>query len=241
MKNLFISTLIMLSISFAYAEDTTNPNTQKYSKLEGVRWIRPPKPVYTNNDLQGKDRTLTIKIYVKEDGTVDRSEVTKSSGLAALDSKVQRAVKSAKFRPYKENGIAYPFIAEQPFKLELGSAKYSNDTVVSQSCTYSFQSQHWDTQSKATSAPFNYESKPQLRIFEYELENKDRTLDIEFKLSRKNEVSDLRVITSSGLKKLDDEVSHAISKTKITASRKFYQFYKLKFTDHIYFNLKDCE
>ncbi|MFB0983014.1 MAG: TonB-dependent receptor, partial [Acinetobacter towneri] len=29
------------------------------------------------------------------------------------------AVRSAKFKPYKENGVAYPIRAEQPFELTL--------------------------------------------------------------------------------------------------------------------------
>ena len=37
----------------------------------------------------------------------------------ALDQKILRAVRSAKFKPYKENGVAYPIRAEQPFELTL--------------------------------------------------------------------------------------------------------------------------
>jgi protein TonB len=36
-----------------------------------------------------------------------------------LDEKALRAVRSAKFKPYMENGVAYPIKAEQPFELTL--------------------------------------------------------------------------------------------------------------------------
>jgi protein TonB len=41
----------------------------------------------------------------------------------ALDEKILRAVKGAKFKPYKENGVAYQIRAEQPFDLELNTKR----------------------------------------------------------------------------------------------------------------------
>ncbi len=85
----------------------------------GVQWSRSPKPQYTNKDLQGETRQVVIHIEADEKGVIKVARVTKSSGIPALDEKIRRAVMSAKFKPYKENGIAYPISASQPFELTL--------------------------------------------------------------------------------------------------------------------------
>ncbi|ENQ2544058.1 TonB family protein, partial [Acinetobacter baumannii] len=50
-------------------------------------------------------------------GKITNVRVTRSSSIPSLDDKVVRAVRSAKFKPYMENGVAYPIKAEQPFDL----------------------------------------------------------------------------------------------------------------------------
>ena len=85
----------------------------------GVQWSRSPKPSYGNSDLKGETRTIVVLIEADEKGKITNARVTKSTGVAALDEKILRAVRSAKFKPYKENGVAYPIRAEQPFELTL--------------------------------------------------------------------------------------------------------------------------
>ena len=85
----------------------------------GVQWSRSPRPTYTNRDLQGETRHIVVLIEADEKGNIVQARVTRSSGVAALDDKILRAVRSAKFKPYKENGVAYPIRAEQPFELTL--------------------------------------------------------------------------------------------------------------------------
>ncbi|MEQ1412461.1 energy transducer TonB family protein [Acinetobacter indicus] len=85
----------------------------------GVQWSRSPKPSYTNRDLQGETRSVVVLIEANEKGSITSARITRSSGIAALDEKILRAVRSAKFKPYKENGVAYPIRAEQPFELTL--------------------------------------------------------------------------------------------------------------------------
>lgn len=85
----------------------------------GVQWSRSPKPTYSNRDLQGETRTVVVLIEANENGAITHAQITRSSGLPALDQKILRAVRSAKFKPYKENGVAYPIRAEQPFELTL--------------------------------------------------------------------------------------------------------------------------
>ena len=85
----------------------------------GVQWSRSPKPTYSNRDLQGETRTVVVLIEANEKGAITHAQITRSSGLPALDQMILRAVRSAKFKPYKENGVAYPIRAEQPFELTL--------------------------------------------------------------------------------------------------------------------------
>ncbi len=80
----------------------------------GVQWSRSPKPTYSNRDLQGETRNVVVRIEANEKGVITDAQITRSSGIPALDQKILRAVRSAKFKPYKENGVAYPIRAEQP-------------------------------------------------------------------------------------------------------------------------------
>lgn len=83
----------------------------------GVQWSRSPKPSYTNRDLQGETRNVVVRIEANEKGVITDAQITRSSGIPALDQKILRAVRSAKFKPYKENGVAYPIRAEQELTL----------------------------------------------------------------------------------------------------------------------------
>lgn len=89
----------------------------------GVQWSRSPKPVYSNQDLQGENRRVVVLIEANVKGSIVNARITRSSGVPALDEKILRAVKGAKFKPYKENGVAYPIRAEQPFDLELNTKR----------------------------------------------------------------------------------------------------------------------
>ena len=89
----------------------------------GVQWSRSPKPVYSNQDLQGENRLVVVLIEANVKGSIVNARITRSSGVPALDEKILRAVKGAKFKPYKENGVAYPIRAEQPFDLELNTKR----------------------------------------------------------------------------------------------------------------------
>lgn len=85
----------------------------------GVQWSRSPKPSYNNNDLEGQTRTIVVHIEANEKGVITSARISRSSGIPALDDKILRSVRSSKFKPYKENGVAYPISADQPFELTL--------------------------------------------------------------------------------------------------------------------------
>ena len=63
----------------------------------------------------------TVMIYIEADvkGKIKVARITRSCGVPALDQRVLRGVQGASFKPYMENGVAYPFKAEQPFELPL--------------------------------------------------------------------------------------------------------------------------
>ncbi|GAB3048204.1 energy transducer TonB [Acinetobacter apis] len=83
----------------------------------GVQWSRAPKPSYEPSDLRNSPRSIMVLIEADEKGKIISATVVKSSGISALDEKILRAVRSARFKPYIENGVAYPIKAQQPFDL----------------------------------------------------------------------------------------------------------------------------
>lgn len=83
----------------------------------GVQWSRSPKLSVSAKDLENQPRSAMVLIEADEKGKITNARITRSSGLPGLDEKILRAVKSAKFKPYMENGVAYPIRAEQPFDL----------------------------------------------------------------------------------------------------------------------------
>lgn len=103
------------------AREQSAKNTPRTLSQGQISWVRSPKPSYTNKDLQGSDRIIVVSVEADASGRVTNVQVIKSSGISTLDQKIVRSVQNAKFRPYKENGVAYPFKAEQPFELKLNS------------------------------------------------------------------------------------------------------------------------
>ncbi|CAB1208493.1 energy transducer TonB family protein [Acinetobacter bouvetii] len=85
----------------------------------GVQWSRSPKPSYSNGDLEGQTRTAVVYIEANEKGVITSARMTRSTGIADLDEKILRAVRNSKFKPYKENGVAYPIKANLPLELTL--------------------------------------------------------------------------------------------------------------------------
>lgn len=90
-------------------------NVKKLTDSTGVTWKRQPKVGFTSADLEGEPRSAVVMVEANERGMVTNVVITKSSGLPALDEKIIRATKSARFEPYVENGINYPISAELPF------------------------------------------------------------------------------------------------------------------------------
>ncbi|MBF6757099.1 TonB family protein [Acinetobacter baumannii] len=100
------------------AQPAPDPSPKRVSiGGSGVQWSRSPRLTVSSKDLQGEARSVMVLIEADEKGKIINVRVTRSSGISSLDDKVVRAVRGAKFKPYMENGVAYPIRAEQPFDL----------------------------------------------------------------------------------------------------------------------------
>lgn len=111
---LFIGSSLLFSMpTFAAQMGSDYRETPKADK--SILWLKSPKPMYTNADLDGQNRDFNCRIYANRDGVVTRVEILKSTGLDNLDHKIVEAVYEAKlFNPYQVE-----IILEQPFQLKL--------------------------------------------------------------------------------------------------------------------------
>lgn len=83
-----------------------------------VAWKSKPKPRLKAKDLEDVTNPMVVvRIDVDETGRI-KAQIKQSSGSPKVDKEVIRAVQAARFHPYKENGVAMPFYAEQPFQLQ---------------------------------------------------------------------------------------------------------------------------
>lgn len=225
------------SIAAASNEQAQNTNTVQLS-ADRIVWVKQPRIRFNDHELRQQNRQISVVIHGNEKGEVTQVEIAQSSGLPELDKKVVRAVYQSKFRPYKNNGVAIPFTAEQPFSLQLSRATFKERSPI---CTYHFESEVWNKQQSNQSTAFRYNTQPNLNITPEQLAQQSREVEFSFKLSRKNEISQVEISKSSGVNLMDTQVKYAVSNASITAPRKFWQFYKLKFNDRIYFDIKQCK
>ncbi len=121
MKRIFLLSFLLClhSLNLTQANTLTHPAKQEMASHSPVNWANRPILKISNDDLQNQNRNIAFKLYVLDTGTIVKTEVVQSSGLAALDQKVERALLKAKFKPYIENDTAYPFIVVQPFSFQV--------------------------------------------------------------------------------------------------------------------------
>lgn len=230
-----------LSFTPVVMAETITKDLTAIDQNSSISWLRKPQVRITDEQIDGKSFQIIVRVHVNTFGRIERTEITKSSGIPSIDRKVERAVMASKFRPYKENGVAMPFIAEQPFRFSAtDSARSSTSKTEPRECSVGFNSDQWQAQQKSSQMAFRYITKPQIHFLKSQLGHQNRSLNVVFKLSKKNEISDLSITKSSEKALVDHHVLQALQSAKFDAPRKFYQFYKLKFTDRIYFNIDDC-
>jgi protein TonB len=75
--------------------------------VEGVAYLVPPNVVYPDSArLSGDTGTTIVHALININGAVDDATVQRSSGSRILDRAALLAVKKARFKPYRENGVA---------------------------------------------------------------------------------------------------------------------------------------
>ena len=117
-KIIALSILILLqSLTFLYAEIPTNNAKQEVQARGEIVWLKRPVFNFNNAELGNQNRELAFKLYVMTTGEIKKAELVKSSGITQIDQRVERSLLRAKFKPYIENGVVYPFVAVQPFSL----------------------------------------------------------------------------------------------------------------------------
>jgi len=81
---------------------------------------RQPKPDYPRMSARRREQgRVVLRVVISPEGTVVNVTVQSSSGYKLLDDAAIRAVRIAKFKPYTENGVAYPAQADIPFDFVL--------------------------------------------------------------------------------------------------------------------------
>lgn len=79
-----------------------------------------PAPVYPRlSERRGEQGRVVLRVLISPQGTVADVKIQHSSGYARLDEAAVQAVRQARFRPYTENGIAYPARVDIPFDFVL--------------------------------------------------------------------------------------------------------------------------
>lgn len=73
--------------------------------VQGVAYLVQPNVVYPDS-ADGATGTTVVRALINMNGTVDEVTIQRKSGNAQLDRAALSAVKKAKFKPYRENGVA---------------------------------------------------------------------------------------------------------------------------------------
>ena len=110
--------VFLQSLTALYAQSPSEIAKQEVNTQGQIIWQKRPIFKFNNTELGNQNRDITFKLYVLATGEVKKAEVIKSSGLTHIDKRVEQSLLRAKFKPYIENGVAYPFVAVQPFSLK---------------------------------------------------------------------------------------------------------------------------
>ncbi len=81
---------------------------------------RRPMPVYPRGSQRRQEQgRVVVRVLISAQGSVLEVQVRSSSGFEGLDQAALKAARSARFKPYTENGIAYRAMADLPFDFVL--------------------------------------------------------------------------------------------------------------------------
>ena len=230
------------SSSFCLADSLpieSNINEKYIAALtpNSVSWRKRPTLNYSNNDLDGQNRYINIRLHVSDKGIIEQTKIIYSSGLKSLDKKIEKTFLRASFRPFIKDSIATPFIVEQPLELLLNSDFSSSRKY---QCIYYLNSKTYNAKTQQAPTSFTYTTQPQIPLEQLEVSKLNLNATVQFKLSLINKVSNVIITQSSGVPSIDEKLKNSILNAKIKAPRKFYQLFKLTFEDEVYLNQKNC-
>jgi protein TonB len=96
------------------------PPPPKTLPATAVQYLEPPAPVYpTFSRRSGESGRVVVRTLIDERGVPRQLALQQSSGYARLDDSAVAAIKSARFKPYTENGAAQPFWVLIPIVFDL--------------------------------------------------------------------------------------------------------------------------
>ncbi len=88
--------------------------------VEGVAYLRQPEVNYPDNARSANiEGTTIVRALINGDGSVDSVTVQRSARNADLDRAALAAVKKARFKPYRENGVAQAVYTLVPIQFSL--------------------------------------------------------------------------------------------------------------------------
>jgi len=81
---------------------------------------RPPVPTYPRASQRMREEgRVVVRVLIDVQGNVQRASIQRSSGFDRLDEEAIKAAQRARFKPYTENGVPYPAMADLPFDFKL--------------------------------------------------------------------------------------------------------------------------
>lgn len=85
-----------------------------------VRYVTPPSPVYPAQSKRLRETgRVVLRVEIGSDGRARQVLVSRSSGHARLDESAATSLRTARFAPYTENGVALVVWTLVPIEFEL--------------------------------------------------------------------------------------------------------------------------
>jgi len=234
------SFLILNQITLAEKNQITSLEQSDIAAMQSIeltQWKRMPGIRIVPCDLENKSRYLDLQITGDSNGKIIDVKILQSTSLDHLDQKIVKAVFASQFRP-----TGNTITATQAFHLEFNghstaqcAPKYKQSI-----CTYLFESEVLKKQILKQQTSFQYCTVPDFSIAQEMLHGQNRSIYFSFQLSRKDQVSHIKIIKSSGLNQIDTQVVFALMSASITSEKKWWQLFKVTHQDHIHFDLNQC-
>ncbi len=97
------------------------PPSDKPRMIGSVDYVgRRPMPEYPRASQRMREEgRVVVRVLIDVRGNVQSATIQRSSGFGRLDEEAMKAANRAKFRPYTENGVPYPAMADLPFDFKL--------------------------------------------------------------------------------------------------------------------------